>query len=182
MYQISFIIFTTFILVGFSWRSLRHPRSHGFFRFFAWEAILVQITINLLDWFANPFSWNQLISWILLSISIYPAFCGFYLLYKSGGPRLEREEHTNYLFEDTTVLVTHGIYKYIRHPLYSSLLFLTWGAFFKNLSWVGIGVSLTASIFIFITAVVEEQENLVTFGLHYTDYRKKTKMFIPFFF
>ena len=179
-YHLVVIILTTAILIGFSWRSLPHPRSHGFFRFFAWEAILVQIIINLPYWFTNSFSWNQLISWILLSLSIYPASSGFYLLHKSGGPHLRRKEQTNYPFEDTTNLVTHGIYKYIRHPLYSSLLFLSWGAFFKKPSLLGVLSSVAASIFIYLTSIIEEKENLLTFGSEYSEYMKRTKLFVPF--
>jgi len=180
MYQIIIIVFFTIILIGISWRSLRHPRSHGFYRFFAWEAILVQITINLPCWFTHPFSWNQFISWILLSLSIYPVSSGFYLLHQSGGSRLGREEQTNFPFEDTTNLVTHGIYKYIRHPLYSSLLFLTWGAFFKKPSLLGVLCSGIAVIFIYLTSRIEEKENLLTFGSEYSEYMKRTKLYVPF--
>lgn len=180
MYQIILIVTTTIILVGFSWRSLHRPQSHGFYRFFAWEAILVQIVINLPYWFTNPFSWNQLISWILLSLSIYPASSGFYLLHKSGGPRLEREEQTNYPFEDTTNLVTHGIYKYIRHPMYSSLLFLSWGVFFKVPSFQGLVCSGIASIFLYLTSRIEEKENFLVFGSEYSEYMNRTKLFVPF--
>ena len=50
----------TILLV--SRKSLLHPRSHGFYRFFAWEILLVMFVHNLGDWFHNPLGWNQLIS------------------------------------------------------------------------------------------------------------------------
>jgi len=178
--QIILIVITTVILVGFSWRSLHRPQSHGFYRFFVWEAILIQIIINLPFWFDNPFSWNQLISWILLILSIYPAVSGFYLLHRSGGPHAERKDSANFPFEDTTRLVTHGIYKYIRHPMYSSLLFLAWGAFFKDPSFQGLVCSGTASIFLYLTSRIEEKENLLVFGSEYSEYMNRTKLFIPF--
>ena len=84
--------------------------------------------------------------------------------------------------EKTTELVTVGAYRYIRHPLYSSLLFLAWGAFFKNPSWVGIPLVLLAAFFLTMTAKVEETENVRYFGITYQNYMKNTKMFIPFLF
>jgi protein-S-isoprenylcysteine O-methyltransferase Ste14 len=49
--------------------------------------------------------------------------------------------------EKTTILVTTGAYRYIRHPLYSSLLFLAWGIFFKAPSWPGGLLALAATFF-----------------------------------
>jgi len=44
--------------------SLKAPRSHGFFRFFAWECILALFFMNFINfqqWFGNPFSVRQVI-------------------------------------------------------------------------------------------------------------------------
>ena len=46
------------------------PRSHGFYRFFAWECIAAIIILNIDGWFVDPGSWHQLISWFLLVLSI----------------------------------------------------------------------------------------------------------------
>jgi hypothetical protein len=55
-----------------------------------------------------------------------------------GRPDASRHDGAPLLyFEKTTQLVTTGVFKYIRHPLYSSLLLLAWGVFFKHPSWVG---------------------------------------------
>ena len=85
-------------------------------------------------------------------------------------------------FEDTTALVVVGIYKYIRHPLYGSLLLLAWGVFFKAPSLIGGILSLGASAFLVATARVEESEDLKKFGADYAAYMKTTKMFVPFVF
>ena len=81
--------------------------------------------------------------------------------------------------EKTTTLVTTGIYRYIRHPLYSSLLFLAWGVFFKSFSWASGSLVVVASLFLVLTARQEEREDLGYFGESYREYRKHTKMFIP---
>jgi hypothetical protein len=44
------------VLVVISWRSLRNPPSHGFPRFFAWEAICAMAALDLDRWFDDPFA------------------------------------------------------------------------------------------------------------------------------
>ena len=85
-------------------------------------------------------------------------------------------------FEKTTTLVTSGIYKYLRHPLYSSLFLLTWGTFFKAASLLGIVLAMTATLFLIATAKADEAECTRFFGLAYQQYMRKTKMFIPYIF
>jgi protein-S-isoprenylcysteine O-methyltransferase Ste14 len=84
--------------------------------------------------------------------------------------------------EKTTELVIAGAYRYIRHPLYGSLLFLAWGGFFKHPSWVGGTLAVIATFFLTVTAKIEEAENIGFFGAAYQSYMKQTKMFIPFVF
>lgn len=162
-------------LISWSWPFLSDPRSHGFFRFFTFESILALILLNVGGWFQNPFSAHQIVSWVLLCASLFRALHGFYLLSKIGKAKI-------YNIEATTALVMVGAYRYIRHPLYSSLLFMGWGVFFKDPSFFGIILVLAASAFVTITAKVEEKENLRKFGADYAEYMKRTKMFIPFFF
>jgi protein-S-isoprenylcysteine O-methyltransferase Ste14 len=167
-------------LVYLSRASLKSPRSHGFYRFFAWETVLALAVLNADRWFHNPWSWHQLISWPLLLISGFLVIHGVSLLRKRGRPDAQRYDETLVAFERTTVLVTTGIYRYIRHPLYSSLLFLAWGAFFKVPSWLGGLLALATTLFLVATAKVEEVENTQFFGPSYEEYMGQTKMFIPF--
>jgi hypothetical protein len=74
-------------IVFVSWASLRDPRSHGFYRFFAFESILVLLLLNLDHWFRGPFSVHQIVSWLLLFSSLALAVHGFYLLRVIGKPR-----------------------------------------------------------------------------------------------
>ena len=179
---ISFLVITAFI-VYISRASLRTPRSHGFYRFFAWECMLALFLLNVDFWFYKPLEWNQLIAWTLLFSSLIPLTFGVRTLTSRGKPTETREADPSLLaFEKTTQLVTSGIYKYIRHPLYSSLLLLTWGTFFKHLSIIGIVLAITATIFLVFTAKADETECIQFFGVEYQDYMKHTKRFIPFLF
>ena len=177
-----FAIGTAF-LIAISWKSLGKPVSHGFYRFFAWEVILVLFLLNVNHWFDNPFAWYQLISWILLLASLIPLAFGVHSLRTRGKPTAQRQGDPSLLaFEKTSQLVTTGIYRYIRHPLYSSLLLLTWGIFFKSPHWLGGLLVLTTTILLFATAKADETECIQFFGKSYTEYMQHTKRFIPFLF
>jgi protein-S-isoprenylcysteine O-methyltransferase Ste14 len=170
-------------IVYVSRASLRAPRSHGFYRFFAWEAILALILVNLGYWFRNPFSLQQVLSWIFLIVSAFLVVHAVHLLRIIGRPDAKRNDDAATIgIEKTTHLVSVGAYKYIRHPMYSSLLFLAWGVFFKDLSWLSGVLALAATAFLVATAKVEEAEDIRFFGTAYQAYIEQTKMFIPFLF
>jgi len=163
-----------------SWRSLIDLKGHGFYRFFSWECILWLFASSYQVWFDDPLSAKQVVSWLLLIISAYLVISGVILLKKVGRPGKERNEKSLYEFEKTTELVDTGIFRYIRHPLYSSLIFLTWGIFFKNPQIVLLIVSIISTVFLFLTALSDENECIVIFGDRYRDYMRRSKRFIPF--
>lgn len=162
--------------------SLRSFRSHGFSRFFAWEAILVLFLINVDVWFYEPFSFHQITSWLCLIISTFLVIHSTWLLHVLGKPDKNRNDSSLFRIEKTTVIVKEGVYKYIRHPIYSSLLFLAWGIFLKSLSWLTVVFVVLATVFLIATAKVEEIENMQYFGEAYHEYMKQTKLFIPFLY
>ncbi len=166
-----------------SWRTLFNIKNHGFYRFFSWECIILLFAFNYKYWFHNPLSTRQIVSWILLIISVYLVTAGVVLLKKRGKPQTDvREDKALYSFEKTSELVDTGLYKYIRHPLYSSLFFLTWGIFLKNITLFLFIISLLSSLFLYLTAVNDEKECIKTFGDRYSDYMKRSKRFIPYVF
>jgi protein-S-isoprenylcysteine O-methyltransferase Ste14 len=167
-------------IVYLSRKSLRAPRSHGFYRFFAWEAILALFLLNVNHWFQDPFSWHQLISWLLLIASAYMVIQAVLLLNRVGKPDSLRSGEPLYGLEQTTTLVEVGVYRTIRHPMYSSLLLLAWGIFFKSPNWVGGLLSAAATGFLILTAGAEEEENIRFFGPMYQEYMRRTRRFIPF--
>jgi protein-S-isoprenylcysteine O-methyltransferase Ste14 len=171
------------IAIGWvSWPALQDVHSHGFPRFFAWELILGLFTLNMPFWFAAPFGVRQLVSWGLLLVSLVMIFLGVRAFRRHGEVDARREEPALVGIEKTTNLVTTGIYRYIRHPFYSSLLFLAWGIYFKRFSWPGLGLAAAATLFLVLTAKREEQENISFFGQPYRVYMQTTRMFIPFLF
>ncbi len=166
-----------------SWRSLMNVRSHGFVRFFGWECIVWLAISNFRYWFQDALSVRQLISWLCLIIGTYMVLAGAIELRGKGkASSAQRKDNALYGFEKTTNLVDTGIYRHIRHPLYSSLIWLTWGIYLKNATLTLLFVALLATIFFYITALKDEQECMVYFGDEYKAYRKRSRMFIPYIF
>jgi protein-S-isoprenylcysteine O-methyltransferase Ste14 len=180
--KVILFVLGTMVLARVSGPALRRSRSHGVYRFLAWEAILALVLWNADHWFRNPLSWHQILSWLLLTVSAFLAIHGVHLLRRLGKPDARRDEPGLIGFEKTTVLVTDGAYKYIRHPMYSSLLFLAWGAFFKAPSWPAGLLVVAATLLLVATARAEEAENVSFFGPPYEEYRQHSKMFVPFLF
>lgn len=170
--MIYFVLFSilSIILLVFT---LGRPHRHRFYRFFAFECLLALILLNAESWFQNPLSAIQLLSWLTLAGSLILALHGFRLLRRVGVPDED--------WENTTHLVTVGAYRYIRHPLYCSLLLLGLGAYLKDPSSI-LGLALLLILFacLYATARVEEVDNLKRFGEAYRAYQAETKMFIPY--
>lgn len=178
--QLTVFILGTIVIFRVSGRSLRSFKYHGFYRFFVFEFTLALILLNLPYWFDDPLSVRQIVSWILLIYSGVLVLQSFYFFKKLGGARQSRDNGANFEFEDTTTLIQEGIYKYIRHPMYGSLLFLALGGMFKQISVITVLLALLTVVFVFLTAKTEEKENIKFFGDSYVKYMKESKMFIPF--
>ncbi len=101
------------------------------------------------------------------------------MLKKSGGHAERQEMPENLSFENTVHVVDVGLYRFIRHPMYSSLLFLAWGAFFKNITPLNSVLVVSVTGLLIAVAKVEEAENIKFFGTAYERYMQGTKMFIP---
>ncbi len=163
-----FIILTAIFLVF----TLRRPHRHRFCRFFAFESLLGLVLMNAPDWFRDPYSPAQLVSWVFLAGSLLLAVHGFRLLRIVGEPEAD--------LENTTRLVTVGAYRYIRHPLYCTLLIGGVGALLKRPTWLGFWLFILLVGFVYATARIEERENVRRFGEIYQEYMEHTKMFLPY--
>jgi len=77
-------------------------------------------------------------------------------------------------------LVRNGIYRYIRHPMYSSIYLLAIGIFLASSNWI-VGLSAFLGIHIMYQVRVEKEETLLVmeFGEEYRDYIKSTGRLIP---
>lgn len=166
------LVICTIVNIVFSWLfSIKAGRYHGIYRFFSFESIIILILLCAPVWFAHPWAWNQLISWVILLGAIPLPIYGFNALRTTGKPEGQ--------IENTTALVTSGIYRYIRHPLYASLVLLGAGIFFKDITLPTAACALVNLWALAATAKTEEHEMLEKFGDEYARYMQRTKMFIP---
>lgn len=184
--MIEIIVFTvaTLMIVWLSRASLfkpgAHGYAHGFYRFIAWELMLFLLVLNMDVWYQEPQTPHQIISGLCMITSLLLVVSGFALLHLMGKPDSQRNDTPMMAIEKTTALVSRGIYRYIRHPIYSSLIFLDWGIYFKQPTIAETIIALIATAFLIATARVEEHENIRFFGEAYREYMKRTKMFLPF--
>ena len=138
------------------------------------------IIINAPHWFVFPIPIQQVVSWLLLVISIILVVSGVVLLRSAGKAVAPSEESPMFEWENTDKLVTTGIFRYIRHPMYSSLLFLAWGALLKSITIGTLILAGVATLALVATAKAEEAENLARFGMEYQNYMRRTRRFVPF--
>jgi protein-S-isoprenylcysteine O-methyltransferase Ste14 len=84
-----------------------------------------------------------------------------------------------FLPEDTSPprLVTSGLYRYVRHPIYTAGLILIW--LIPILTWNLLALNLGLTAYTFIGAYFEERKLLREFGDSYAEYREHTPMLIP---
>ena len=180
-FQIFLFASGTAALLYVSRGPLSQPGSHGFYRFFAWECMLVLIIVNLPVWHLDPLSLTQLLSCVCLALSIWLPIHAVKLLKAQGKPTEARNDDSAlYGFEKTSSIVSTGAFHYIRHPMYTALMLLAWGAFLKQFTWLTLALVLTATVLLFLTALRDEQECIAHFGDAYREYMRRTRRFIPF--
>ncbi|MGD1823114.1 MAG: methyltransferase family protein [Pleomorphochaeta sp.] len=79
-------------------------------------------------------------------------------------------------------LVTSGVYKYVRNPIYSAFIFLFSGVLFINHNYLLLLIPFLFWLSLTIIMIKTEEKWLIDkYGKEYTDYCKKTNRCIPFF-
>lgn len=79
-------------------------------------------------------------------------------------------------------LVTHGIYRWIRHPIYLSAILEVTGFELVANSYLAVIFLVVTAWFTYTHVLKEEAQLEQKFGKGFLQYKKKTKMFIPFIF
>jgi len=83
--------------------------------------------------------------------------------------------------KDDPELVTVGLYRLVRHPIYSGMLVAGFGTAVA-LSWAWLSAVALAAVYFFYAAIVEEHNLVEQFPDAYLPYRRSTKMLVPFIF
>lgn len=139
--------------------------------------------LSPLVYLANP----QWMAWSKIGLPEWARWFGFgfglvnigliYWLFASIGRGITpvsvtRKEHK---------LVTHGIYRWVRHPLYTvgSSLYISFGLMADN--WFIVLMAILAFIAMAIRTPKEEANLIEKFGDEYREYMKRTGRFLPKF-
>ena len=75
-------------------------------------------------------------------------------------------------------LVTGGLYRWVRHPLYTCGLLLLW--LVPSMTWNLLALSIGLTVYILVGIIFEERKLLREFGPAYAAYRRSTPGLIPF--
>jgi protein-S-isoprenylcysteine O-methyltransferase Ste14 len=132
-------------------------------------------------WLADPdwMAWSSvpLPLWLRsIGVAALAAGCGLTLLtFRSLGPNLTdtvvtRRKHT---------LVTHGPYKWVRHPLYVSAALLIVAISLMAANWFFFATGLLLFVVLVIRTRVEEENLVARFGESYRSYMERTGRFLP---
>ena len=74
-------------------------------------------------------------------------------------------------------LVTSGLYRFVRHPLYSAGLLLLWLTTTMTINQLIVYVC--ATVYIFVGAYFEERKLLREYSATYAEYKSVTPMIVP---
>ncbi len=136
--------------------------------------VALQFIIIFLLLLINNSFFNNLTS---LFIFTFGLLFGIYTLYFN---RIGNFNITPEIKENSKFIKT-GAYKYIRHPMYFSLFLMMGGIILTKIDIINI--VLYISLIIVLYSKAKKEENFWSEKLEeYEEYKKHTKMFIPFVF
>jgi protein-S-isoprenylcysteine O-methyltransferase Ste14 len=82
--------------------------------------------------------------------------------------------------KEGALLITHGPYRYIRHPMYASLLLAGLGLLIISCSWLRLAGFFALWLVLYLKLRIEERLLLEHFP-DYSLYRKSSRMLFPWF-
>ena len=83
--------------------------------------------------------------------------------------------------KDKPELVTSGPYRFVRHPIYTGVMFAALGTGL-TVSLVWLLLFVFCAVYFTFSAFQEEKYLIRQFGKSYIEYRRRSKMLIPFVF
>ena len=120
-------------------------------------------------------------NWHALSLLALP-FLIASLLLAGWAVKVMRLGHFNLLptIRDGAILVTHGPYRYIRHPMYASLLLAGVGLLLISCTWLRLAAFLALWLVLYCKLRIEEKL-LADHFPDYARYQKRSRMLFPWF-
>lgn len=143
---------------------------------FSYSKLLValQFFIIILLLILNESIFNHTFSFL---VSGFGLILGLYTLFfnKIGNFNITPD------IKEDSILIKKGTYKYIRHPMYSSVLLIILGVTVTNVNILNT-LLFTALIIVLYLKAKREETLWTKKSEEYKVYKNKTKMFLPFIF
>lgn len=114
---------------------------------------------------------TEVSGWLLMFFAL-----GQYDLSRFAGTHQLKAAKSGTHSDDDETLHTKGLHHYVRHPLYSAVFLVLWGA-----AWTpfGLATAIFGSGYLLIGTYYEERRLLVRYGEAYATYRDSVPAFIP---
>jgi len=87
--------------------------------------------------------------------------------------------HIRPKLKENSQLITTGIYQFIRHPMYSSVIIMMFAVLISTPSVIEI-ILFTLLIAVLVLKALKEESLWMDHDETYNEYRKKSKLFIPY--
>jgi protein-S-isoprenylcysteine O-methyltransferase Ste14 len=144
-------------------------------RLFPWVFIAIQAMLILLVVFID--SGNTIVSVFERTASYFLILIGFIGLIMSG-VNLGKSLTALPIPKEKAELQVDGLYKYVRHPMYTSVLMICFGISGINGSFLKT-IFCVLLVILFIFKAKYEEKLLAKKFKGYSDYAKNTAMFLP---
>ena len=104
-------------------------------------------------------------------------FIGVNQIVKYYKENLVVDKNKDVVGDSRNVLITNGIFRIVRHPLYlAGLLILT---FNPNITRTYLTISIIADLYLIFGALVEDKRNKIKFEYEYENYKKRVPFLLP---
>ncbi|MFW9905582.1 MAG: methyltransferase family protein [Candidatus Thorarchaeota archaeon] len=121
------------------------------------------------------YSWGVITGIVFLFIGGFVLLISRIQLGRYGGPRI--------VIETNHKLITNGVYRFIRHPMYLGFLFAFFG-YFLALGSIIMTILICFFFFLIFRSRIQLEERLLLseFGDEYAEYMDRTKKLLPFLY
>ncbi|HEX2666839.1 MAG TPA: isoprenylcysteine carboxylmethyltransferase family protein [Gammaproteobacteria bacterium] len=143
--------------------------------------LLLGFVLLLAPWWLGPFFGRRILpdDRLLYAAGVFLLLCGVCLAFWARHT-LGTNWSGRVTIKENHELVTRGPYRFVRHPIYTGVLFAFTGTTLA-LGWMGDLFAIALMLAIFAHKIrLEEKVMDQHFGAKYADYRKQTKTLIPF--
>lgn len=109
--------------------------------------------------------------------SVYQMDVWFFLGVRQLGEPPQLGMHYSIDSTSTSHLVTHGLHRFVRHPLYTTSLIMLYLTSPMSLNWLAFAVS--CNVYFFVGSIFEERKLVREFGAAYRLYQQRVPRLVP---